>query len=102
MVEVNDSDYGVLVDKLAAALSARGARCERLQSTDDIGGVALYDGPNRELVYDVLVVPDSQDASKGRYLFRFINKDPQHRVVEAVQSDDVDAIVEAMRRRGLV
>ena len=69
---------------------------------EEIGGVVAYDEKNDGLVYDILVIPDDQNPTAGRYLFRFVDSHPQHVPSFELRSDDVDAVLEAMRQRNLL
>lgn len=95
--------YEGLVHQLAAALTATGATFTQLSAADDdIGGVAHYDVGNDRLIYDVLVIPDEQGIEAGRYLFRFVNGSPDFKPSYELRTDDLDAVIAAMRAHALL
>jgi hypothetical protein len=96
-------EYLAFVERLVAALSKAGAAFRPLDpEADEIGGVVEYDEQSDGLVYDVLVIPDEQNPAAGRYLFRYVDSHPQHVPSFELRSDDVDAVLEAMRQRNLL
>jgi hypothetical protein len=96
-------EYKAFVERLIAALTTAGATFRALDpDTDDIGGVVEYDEGRDGLIYDILVIPDEQNPSAGRYLFRHVDSHPQHVPSFELRSDDVDAVINAMRARQLL
>lgn len=93
-------EYVTHVERLVAAVTYYGGRFTRLTEHDDIGGIAHY--ADEGLVYDILVLPDEQNHKAGRYLFRFIDSHPLHVPSFQLQTDDVDAIIQAMRARDIL
>lgn len=99
---MSSSNYEGFVRQLVSALTASGATFTPLAAADDIGGVAQYDVDGDRLVYDVLVLPDEQGVDAGRYLFRFVNGSPDFVPSYELQTDDLDAVLAAMRQHALL
>jgi hypothetical protein len=96
-------EYKAFVERLVAALTSAGAHFRALDpDADEIGGVVEYDDAKDSLIYDILVIPDEQNPSAGRYLFRYVDSHPQHVPTFELRSDDVDAVINAMRERHLL
>ena len=96
-------DYLTHIERLVGALDAAGAAFRLLDTlVDEIGGVVSYAKDDGNLIYDVLVIPDEQDPSAGRYLFRHIDSHPLHVPCFEFRSDDPDAVINAMKDRGLL
>jgi hypothetical protein len=94
-------DYVRRVDRLVTAITACGARFTLLSEHDEIGGVASYNATD-ELLYDILVIPEDQTPEAGFYLFRFVDGDPTMTPSFELQTNDLDAIIAAMRSKHLL